>query len=92
MLITKGGINRIIKESRLQDFKEKGYSVVDKSEEPVTEDINGITPEKEKNPFLKLRTIELEDKAQELEIDISDCKNNAERAAKLYEAVKSQEG
>lgn len=41
---------------------------------------------KVENPFAKLKTKELEAKAAEYEIDISDCKNNAERAAKLFEA------
>lgn len=46
---------------------------------------------KVENPFSKMKTAELQAKAEELEVDISDCKNNAERAEKLFEAIQKEE-
>lgn len=45
---------------------------------------------KVENPFAKMKTAELQAKAEELAVDISDCKNNAERAAKLFETVQKE--
>ncbi len=45
---------------------------------------------KVENPFAKMKTAELEAKAKELEVDISECKTNAERAAKLFETVQKE--
>lgn len=42
------------------------------------------------NPFAKMKTAELEAKAVELGIDISACKNNAERAEMLFVAINNE--
>ncbi len=66
-------------------FKAKGYKVeadtevVDKGEKPVEKTLS------------KMTTAELEAKAEELSIDLADCKNNAERAAKIADALELEE-
>lgn len=45
---------------------------------------------KVENPFAKMKTKELEEKAVELGVDISDCKTNVERSAKLFEATQKE--
>lgn len=75
MKMQKGGICRRVKPHRLQEFKEKGYA----------EMATGV--EVALNPFKRLTTAELEQKALEMEVDLSDCKNNEERASKLFSAM-----
>lgn len=75
MIISKGGIRREIDPSKLQEYKDKGYTV---------------EAQPEANPFAKLTTAELEAKAAELEADISGCKTNAERAALLFAKTKAE--
>jgi len=50
-----------------------------------------VQEEVEEKPLNKMRTAELEAKAKELGVDLSDCKNNDERVAKLEEALKEVE-
>mgnify|MGYP000944883291 CR=1 FL=1 len=79
MLIKKSGISRDIDEKDLQVYRDKGYSVAEEKAEKEK-------PVKEK-PIEKMNTTELEAKAAELEVDISECKTNAERAAKIAEKL-----
>ena len=44
-----------------------------------------------KNHCQKMTTAELEAKAAELEADLAGCKNNAERAAKIADALELEE-
>ena len=92
MLMQKGGIVRRVKEQRVQEFKEKGY--IETTDNTVGGriggwDINEASSEYEviPNPFKRLTTAELEQKALEMEVDLSDCKNNEERASKLFSAM-----
>ncbi|MDD4390594.1 MAG: hypothetical protein PHW03_07310 [Eubacteriales bacterium] len=77
MLITKDGISRNIDEKDFYEYKRKGYVAV----QDGGTDTPPI-PAKEK-PISKMSTAELEAKAVELSVDISDCKNNAERIERL---------
>lgn len=96
MLMQKGGIRRRVKEHRVQEFKEKGYTEVPTGVTDNTVggriggwDINEASSEYEvvPNPFKRLTTAELEQKALEMEVDLSTCKNNEERASKLFSAM-----
>ena len=85
MLIVKGGISREIDEKDLQVYLDKGYK-------PVK--IEPVETEREKS-LIKMTTAELEAKAIEIGVDISDCKNNAERVHKIQQAqdsIAAQEG
>lgn len=82
MFIRKGGISRNIDDKDLQVYRDKGYVKVESMSPAEPE------PPKEK-PLEKMTTAELEAKAAELVVDITDCKNNAERAKKIRAA---QEG
>lgn len=42
------------------------------------------------NPYTKMKTAELEAAAAELDVDISDCKNNKEKAVRLFEVFQAQ--
>lgn len=81
MLIIKGGISRNIEEKYLQEYLDKGYKPV----ETVIEEQENL--EDTPKPIKKMKTAELEEKALELGLDISDCKNNEERAKRIQEAL-----
>lgn len=66
-------------------FKSKGYKV-----EADTEVVEEVEKPVEK-PLSKMTTAELEAKAAELEADLAGCKNNAERAAKIADALELEE-
>lgn len=81
MLIKKGGISRNIDEKNLQSYLDKGYEKVEQKQDnpPASKDIK------------KMTTAELEAKAIEIDVDITDCKNNAERAEKILKALEGVE-
>ncbi len=87
MLIVKGGISRNINEKNLQSYLDKGYKQAEQCAKKQDDKIpvaKGIG---------KMTTAELEEKAFEIGIDISECKNNAERAEKIQQAIDAiQEG
>lgn len=83
MLIVKGGISREIDEKNLQVYLDKGY----KSAGVVGDDKNSSPPVTKEKPLNKMTTSELEARALEIGIDISDCKNNAERAERIQGAL-----
>ncbi len=86
MLIAKGGISREIEEKNLQEYIDKGYK-------PVEENHNDSPPETKNKPLNKMTMGELEAKALEIGIDISDCRNNAERAERIQGTLEAiQEG
>ncbi|HWQ76560.1 MAG TPA: hypothetical protein VN441_14705 [Syntrophomonas sp.] len=80
MLIKKGGISRNIDSSRLDEYEAKGYEVA--GDQP---EANALA---EKN-FVRMTNAELEALALEMEVDLTGCKNKAERVL-LLETARAQ--
>lgn len=84
MFIIKGGISREIEEKNLQSYVNKGYAPV----EVVNEHVEKVNePVKIEKSLIKMTTAELEAKAIEIGVDISECKNNAERVHKIQNVL-----
>lgn len=85
--VIKENITREINPARKAEYIAKGYIAAETPEIEVAKEPGGEgDDESTANPYVKMKTAELEEEALRLEVDLSDCTNNVQRAAKLWEA------